>query len=122
MQFFNTQPPAESKEPPASLDDILIFGRYPQDEMYRLFVDGVLVTSEKGWILYANREPGCLASLCRAAEVAFSENINNTTLSVSFIQRLHELCTQGVSEFGGHDKKFDKTADVLPGKFRCTLK
>lgn len=83
---------------------------FPQDELYRLFVDADKVKSESGWRRYEAREPGCLAALCKAAEVAWFKDIENKELNEDLIHEIHKNVTTDVKKLNSDD--------IIPGEFR----
>lgn len=82
----------------------------PQDDFYRFFIDRKLVDKELGWIQYENREPGCLAALCKAAEIAWFHEIENTNIDIDLIKSLHKAITSNVKNLN--------SSDFTPGEFR----
>ena len=83
---------------------------FPQDELYRLFVDADKVKSESGWQSYEAREPGCLAALCKGAEVAWFKDIENIELNEDLIHEIHKNVTTDVKKLNSDD--------MIPGEYR----
>ncbi|MHB1947607.1 MAG: Fic family protein [Gammaproteobacteria bacterium] len=95
---------------PSSSQPKLTLHDFSQDELYRLFVDEKLVNSESGWTEYETREPGCIAALCKAAEIAWFQDMENKEINLDLIKSLHRCVTTGVQKLN--------SMDFTPGEFR----
>ncbi|CDZ79105.1 Phosphocholine transferase AnkX [Legionella massiliensis] len=82
----------------AKLPGLAFLKAYPQEEIWRLFVDGRFWVKENGWHGYESREPGslnaALESLCSSA----LEVEDDFELSVDFIKSIHRKCGRKVEE------------------------
>jgi hypothetical protein len=68
---------------------------YPENELYRLVVDGRLHAKETGWLGYEEREAGSLKAMFNGLGYALT-NLSDTQLTVDYIQKLHRICTTNV--------------------------
>lgn len=83
---------------------------FSHNELYRLFVDANLVRKESGWMEFEGREKNCLFALCKAAEYAYFENLDEKTLTDQLIKHLHFLATTKVDKISEFD--------VRPGQYK----
>ena len=62
---------------------------FPHQELYRLVVDGDFHGTQKGWMGYESREPGCLTAFFDALQ--FINQNDGKPLTKEYIQTIHYL-------------------------------
>lgn len=106
----------ENSNPPAQfIKGLAYLERYPNEELYRLLVEGQIYRHakkddfyEEAWQGYEKREPGSVEAYFHALLVAIQQVNKNPELTVDLIQKIHQACTQNVTNVA-----------VVPGKFRA---
>lgn len=89
-----------------------ILANYPRNILVALIVDGWLLSEDQyAWVSYDRREPGCLRAAFDALAYAIS-GLENNTLELSTIRRLHAHFTNLV-EFSKEKERY-----IKPGRFR----
>lgn len=90
------------------LESIVTFKRIPQQELYRLVVDGRYHCREKGWYNYALREKNCLPAAFNAIEFSLT-NLDERTVSPTLIKEIHRRASSRIGNI---------TYMITPGEFR----
>lgn len=97
----------------------LFYGRLPQTELFRLFVDVDKQKNpkEQGFIGYERREPGCIQGMHDAFEYMMGSL--DEPLSIEYIKKIHKIAAENIPPF----LRFRGWADVeyksiCPGQFK----
>jgi ankyrin repeat protein len=87
--------------------------KIPQDELWRIFVDGIFWHQQNGWIGYENREPGSLQACFNG--LSFIMSTLEQKIDLAYIQKIHEQVCKGVTgeiEFTKAQRRHNKPGDV----------
>lgn len=103
--FFKNE---SNTAPNDSLKNYRSLDYFPQEELYRLVVDGGMHKNQRGWVGYESREPGCLKAFFEGLQ--FINQSIDRPLSIEYIQTIHYL----VDRFSEYSEDWRSA----PGHFR----